>query len=298
MNFLIKYRSGNSISLNHFYLSTFQKAVLLVLLFVPFWASAQTDLSVDKNGMVAIPEPPNPPKLLNDFADVLTPEQEQTLESRLVTIDNGSSVQIAVVTVKTTGIIPLTDYGQSLFQKWGIGQKGKNNGLLLIVAIDDRKSEINVGYNLEDVVGDADARVLLREVLKPYFKEGLYYEGLTATADSLFQLSQGKYQFDAEKAQKGNKKDKSSSKGVAFWIAMAIIAFIILSRFGNKGGGRGGNRGGGLSDILIPAMLFGAGRSSSNWGNFSGGSGSFGGGGSFGGFGGGSSGGGGASGDW
>lgn len=296
MNLPIKYRLGNNFSFNALSLKFIQKAVLLVLLFVPFFAIGQTDLSVDKNGMVAVPEAPNPPRLVNDFADILTPEQEQTLESRLVTIDNGSSVQIAVVTVKTTGIIPLTDYGQSLFTKWGIGQKGKDNGLLLIVAIDDRKSEVNVGYSLEGVIADADARVILREVLKPYFKEGQYYEGLTATTDSLFQLSQGKYQFDAEKANKAAKPRKSKGKGIAFWIALAVIAFLILSRAGKNGGGRGGN--GGIGGMLIPAMLFGAGRSSSNWGNFSGGSGSFGGGGSFGGFGGGSSGGGGASGDW
>jgi len=263
------------------------KAVLLVLLLLPLGLAAQDPLAPDANGIVAVPELPNPQRLVNDYAGVLSDAEEQQLEAKLVDFDRGSTVQIAVVTVRTTGISPIEDYAHALFAKWGIGQKGKDNGLLLLVAIDDRKSDIEVGYKLEDVAPDASCRQILDDVLPPYFRQQQYYDGINAATDSLFKLASGKYTYKAPaKATKS-----SRSRGIGFWVPLILILLYILSRFGKGGGGWGNrNRGG----MFIPPIIGGGG----HWGSFSSGSGSFGGGGSFGGFGGGSSGGGGASGSW
>ena len=259
------------------------KAVLLVLLLLPLGLAAQDPLAPDANGMVAVPELPNPPKLVNDYAHVLSDEEEQELEAKLVDIDKGSTVQIAVVTVKTTGLSPIEDYAHALFAKWGIGQKGQDNGLLLIVAIDDRKSDIEVGYKLEDVAPDASCRQILDNVLPPYFRQQQYYAGINAATDSLFKLASGKYTYKEPPQETRGKK----SKGFGLWIPLILILLYILSRMGKGGGGWGSrNRGG----MFIPPII-GEG-SGGSWGDFSSGSGSFGG------FGGGSSGGGGASGSW
>ena len=164
---------------------------------MPYYAIAQTRVPVERDGILSVPDAPNPHRFVNDYANVLTESEEQTLEEQLATIDRGTTVQIAVVTIKTSGNVPLTDYAHQLFQKWGIGQKGKDNGLLLTVAISDRKSEITVGYGLEGAVTDADARHILQNVLRPYFKDGKYYSGLMASTDSLHRLTLGLYKFES-----------------------------------------------------------------------------------------------------
>jgi uncharacterized protein len=93
-----------------------------------------------------IPARPNPPKLVNDFAGVLTPEQRDALERKLVAYDDSTSTQIVIVTIKTLNDYPIEEYSLKILRDWGIGNKNTNNGVLILAAIDDHKIRIETGY--------------------------------------------------------------------------------------------------------------------------------------------------------
>jgi uncharacterized protein len=230
---------------------------------------------------------PNPPKLVTDQAGVLTPEQLQALEAKLVAIDDSSSNQIAVVILSSLEGQPKEEYATKLFREWGIGNKKTNNGVLLLVAIQDRQIKIEVGYGLEGAIPDITALSIIDNDIKPAFKAGAYYEGLDKATDNLAKAAVGEY--------KEARKKRTKSKGNPLVFIMIVIVIVII--LGKKGGGGSNINGGGFSDFttgMLLGSLLNGGSSRGGWGDSGGG---FGGGG-FGGFGGGSSGGGGAGGDW
>jgi len=228
---------------------------------------------------------PSPATLVTDLAGVLTPEQKQALENKLVAIDDSSSNQIAVVIIPSLDGYPKEEYATKLFRDWGIGGK-KNNGILLLIAINDREIKIEVGYGLEGAIPDITAINIIDNYIKPAFKAGNYYEGIDQATDNIAKAAVGEYKVAKVK------KSKSKGSGGLFLIILIII-FVILK--GGRGGGGSNIGGGGFSDIatgmLLGSLLGGGGRGSGGWGDS-------GGGGGFGGFGGGSSGGGGAGGSW
>lgn len=252
--------------------------VLLILLAFNSWAKGDD-----------FPEPSNPPRLVNDMAGMLSSIEEERLEHKLVGFDNTTSTQITIVTLKSIGGYDVADYTVKLFNKWGIGQKGKNNGVLVLIAKDERKAWITTGKGLEGVLTDAQTARIYRNELKPAFKQGDYYGGLDRTADAIIAVTKGEYKAEAKNVEKG--------APIAGIIILIIIIAIISSRRGGGGGGYMSRRGG-LGDIatgmLISSLLNGGRRHGGGWG----GGGSDWGGGGFGGFGGGSSGGGGAGGSW
>jgi len=232
-------------------------------------------------------EKPNPPVLVTDLAGVLSPEQKQALENKLVAIDDSSSNQIAVVILPTLDGNPIEEYATKLFRTWGIGNKKTNNGILLLIAIQDKKIRIEVGYGLEGAIPDITANSIIDNDIKPAFRQQAYYEGIDKATDNIAKAAVGEYKVKRERKTKG----KGSNP-----LLFVFILFIIVAILGKKGGGGGSNiGGGGFSDfatgMLLSSLLNGG-------GGRSGGSGFGGGGGGFGGFGGGSSGGGGASGGW
>ncbi len=227
---------------------------------------------------------PNPPKLVTDQAGVLSAEQLQALEAKLVAIDDSSSNQIAVVILSSLEGQPKEEYATKLFREWGIGNKKTNNGVLLLVAIQDRQIRIEVGYGLEGAIPDVTALSIIDNDIKPAFKVGNYYEGLDKATDDLAKAAVGEY----KEARKKKKNTKGSP--LLFFIILAIIVFIVKRNGG--GGGSNINRGG-FSDFttgMLLGSLLNGGSSRGGWGGGSGGG--------FGGFGGGSSGGGGAGGGW
>ena len=227
---------------------------------------------------------PNPLTLVTDVAGVLTPEQKQALENKLVAIDDSSSNQIAVVIIPSLDGYPKEEYATKLFRDWGIGNKKTNNGILLLIAVNDRQIRIEVGYGLEGAIPDITALNIIDNDIKPAFKAGNYYEGIDQATDNIAKAAVGEYKVAKVK------KSKSKGSGGLFLIILIII-FLVL-RNGRGGGGSNIGRSG-FSDVatgrLLGSLLGGGGRG--------GGGGGFGGGG-FGGFGGGSSGGGGAGGSW
>jgi uncharacterized protein len=231
------------------------------------------------------PERPQPPKLVNDMAGMLDAGQVQALEQKLVSFNDSTSTQIAIVTLTSIGGYAAGDYAFRLAEKWGIGQKGKNNGILILVAKESRDVFIATGYGMEEFVPDALAKRIVELTIKPQFKEGRFYDGLNEATTQVMGLVQGK--FTAEDLPK--QKQEKGGTPPAF-IVIIIILFVIMSLI-KRGGGRGGPG---------SRTIFGH-RNYGGWGSFSSGGGIFGGGGGgggFGGFGGGSFGGGGAGGKW
>jgi uncharacterized protein len=236
-----------------------------------------------------IPPRPNPPRLVNDLAHLMQPAEADQLEQKLVAYNDSTSSQIAVVTVPNLDGDEIADYAQKLYENWGIGRKGKNNGILILVAQQEHTARIQTGYGLEGAVPDAIAKRIISNTLVPAFRQNQYYAGLDRATDQLIALAKGEYKADPADARPQG-RDRTGS-GFPFWIII-IVMVIIFTLLRNRGGGGGrGNRG--FGGGFIPPIIFGGGFGGGGGGGFGGG-----GGGGFGGFGGGSSGGGGASGSW
>ncbi len=239
------------------------------------------------------PDKPEPARLVNDFAHMLNVEQAALLEAKLAGFARETSTQITIVTIKNLGGHDVEEYSVEVFNRWGLGQQGKNNGVLLLASLDDRKAWITVGKGLEGVLTDAKSGLIFRNELVPAFKQGNYYEGLSNSTEAIIAVTKGEYKADG--LQKGTH--------IPFTAIIIIVVFIIfflrMFRGGGGGGGNymsGGGFGGFATGMLLGNLLGGGGRDSGGWGG--GDSGGFGGGGGFGGFGGGSTGGGGAGGSW
>lgn len=232
----------------------------------------------------AIPTRPDPPKLFNDFVGLVDTPAAQRIEQYLVSMDDSTTVQIAVVIVKTTEPYEINDYTQRLAQSWGVGQKDKNNGIVFLIAADDHKSAIQVGYGLEGAVTDLETSQIQDNVMRPLMRANEVEKAILSVSEALYKAAKEDYTAQAPKKQK-------KGKGIPTWIIVigVIIFLAFISRGGGKNGGRRRYRNGGG---FMPPIFFGGGGGGGSWGNFSGGSGGFGG------FGGGSFGGGGSSGSW
>ena len=231
----------------------------------------------------------NPPRLVNDFAGIIPAGQEESLEKQLVDFDNATSNQIAVITVQSLDNYDVADVAIKYLREWGVGNKN-NNGVVLLVAPNERKVRIETGYGLEGALPDITANQIIEGNILPKFKAGDFSGGILAGVEAIEQATKGEYT-----APKGyNKRGKRGSSGSS--IIIFIVIFIIIIFASSRGGGRNGGmmsrRGyrniGGSPIWWLPTG--GGGGGGGDWGG--------GGGGGFGGFGGGSGGGGGASGSW
>jgi uncharacterized protein len=214
---------------------------------------------------------------IHDEAKLLSPDFIPRLEQLMQSTEDTTSNQIGVLIIPTLDDYPIEDYTLKVAEKWKLGQKGKDNGVLLFVASDDRKVRIEVGYGLEGILPDAVCNQIIRNEIAPHFRQNDYDGGILAAVTAIQQAIKGEYQAEVQKS--GGRRGRSGSI-IPFLVILGII--ILISRL--RGGGR--NRGGWSS---------GSGWYGGGWG---GGGGGFGGGG--GGFsgGGGGFGGGGSSGSW
>lgn len=243
------------------------------------------------------PKQPNPPRLVNDFTNTLSPDQLNHLEQKLVAFDDSTSIQVAIVMIQSVGNYDVDAYAAGLGEAWGVGQKGKNSGIVILVALKDRKMSIQTGYGLEGALPDATAaRIRLNEI-NPRFRGGDYFGGLDKATDAIIAYTKGEY--------KNTNPKKSAGKPNKFPTGLIIIIVLVILFLSRKGGGgKGGqiigSRGG--SSLFWWTLMSGMGNrggGGGGFGGFGGGSGGFGGGGGgFGGFGGGSFGGGGSGGSW
>ncbi|WP_340064825.1 TPM domain-containing protein [Ascidiimonas aurantiaca] len=242
--------------------------------------------SAGVSAQFTIPEKPTLQTSVYDYINLLNPAQKKNLESKLIHYSDSTSTQIVIAIIASTEGENINYLGAQWGQKWGIGQNKKDNGVLILLAKNDRKIAISTGYGTEATLTDALSKRIITNVIIPQFKNGNYYQGLDSGTDAVFKVLTGEF-----KAQ-GQQKKGAPGNFVFMVVFLFVIIIIILSRIkGGKGGGHGRSRhGGSLTDIIILSNM---GRGS--WGS----SGGFGSGGGFsGGFGGGGFGGGGASGGW
>lgn len=263
---------------------------------------------------------PKPVGFVNDFAHVLSSETRETLENDLVSFEKETTVEITVATVGSLEETTIEDYAVRLFEDWQIGKKEKDNGVLLLVAPNEKKVRIEVGYGLESVLTDAKAGRIIREKITPAFKEGDFDKGVVSGIEAIQKVAGG---------DKGAFSETETSEPflVVFFIFFILLVYIAGFLARTKGFWAGGIIGavlGAIAGAIVGSLLililaavgfgfwglfldyilsknykqrkkFGLPTSwKSSWGGFSSG----GSGGGFGGFGGGSSGGGGASGGW
>jgi len=239
-----------------------------------------------------IPARPNPPRLVNDFSGILSEQEAAELEKTLVDFANQTSTQIVVVSVKSLEGYDISDFAFQIGEKWGVGQKGKDNGVVIVVKPKtlEGKGQVFVapGYGLESVIPDAVAnRDIVDNEMIPRFKQNDYYGGLANGINVIMSLAKGEY--TAEAYQKNVKSNKGG--GSPFFL-LILLFFVIIPIF--RGRRRRFFNTGGSLPFWVAMGMMGSNHSShsGSFGNFSSG------GGGFGGFGGGSFGGGGAGGSW
>lgn len=239
---------------------------------------------------------PNPPQAVNDFGNFLEPFQREALERKLRDYNDSTSSAIVIITIPNLDGYDEQEVALKYLREWGIGTADKNNGVVILVAKEERRARIETGYGMEGVLPDITAQQIIDQRMIPYFKENDYYRGFDNAVDAIIAAAAGEY-----KAQP--KSDNPGRRGLPTVFILVILFFIIMSFFRGGGGGNGryisrrGSRGlGGLPWWIIGSQL-GRGGGGYSGGGFGGGFGG-GGGGGFGGFGGGSGGGGGASGGW
>lgn len=257
----------------------------LLVLLLPLQLLAQNAQDLLSQGL--------PSKLVNDYSDVLSPQEERYLETKLLDYADTTSTQISIVTVSTTGGDNINLITAELAEHWRVGQDGKDNGCLILVAVNDREISIQNGYGLEPYLTDFTTKLIIEDDILPYFKAGSYAKGLDAGTTSIFEVLAGTYE-----GKGGRGGGTTSKKGSRLLRLLVIIIIIILySRSRGGGGGSGGRR---YRSGMGP-FWWGVGSGYTMGGGMRGGGfssgGGFGGGG-FGGFGGGGFGGGGASGSW
>jgi len=242
-----------------------------------------------------LPQKPKEQTSVYDKANMMTESEGKLLEQKLIRYSDTTSTQIVVITINSLEGNEIGIYATELAHKWGIGQAGKDNGILILAAKEDRKVTIRTGYGIESVLTDALSRRVIENVIKPEFRNGNFYGGFDKGTTAIMQIMNGEYKGE----RKRSKKEGGGS--VLLIVFVFFIIMIILSRKNRgKGGKNGGKRSGGFS-LLDAIILSNAGRGFGGRGSGFGGSssgGSFGGGGFGGGFGGGGFGGGGASGGW
>lgn len=240
-------------------------------------------------GQFQIPEKPpvSEQTSLYDYVGLLSEGQERQLREKLIRYSDSTSTQIVIAIIATTEGEDIQYLGAQWGHAWGIGQEQEDNGILILLARDDRRIAINTGYGVEEFLTDVLSRRIIERVIIPEFKNGDYYAGLDKGADAIFEVLTGQFQG-------GGQGPTRFPFEVLIPFLLFILLIIILASRNKRGGGRGTRRKG--LDIWDVIILSNMGRSGSSGGGFGGGG--FGGGGFSGGFGGGGFGGGGASGGW
>ena len=211
-----------------------------------------------------------------DEAALMSRKQAHQLTQQLAVFEKRSGVQLVVVSIDTLAGDTIEEYGYQLGRHWGIGQKGKNNGVLLIIAQDERKVRIEVGYGLEGALPDAIAANIIQTRILPAFKRGDMVAGILAGSQGIMQALAGEY-------QPVDNTSKADKQGGPWLFILVVIAMIVLHNLRGGGGGPGGRRRAAYMAGGFGAGSFG-GRTGGGGGGFSGGGGSFGGGGASGGW--------------
>lgn len=244
----------------------------------------------------AVPEKPTQKLLVWDYAGIMDPAQVQLLEDSLEYFSRTTSNQIVVMTVTNDILdgLSLAEFGQEVGQKWGVGHKGSDNGVVVLIkpktgddAMGKGRAFISTGYGAEGPLPDLLCSKIVDNEMIPHFKENDYAGGVWAALDILKPALQGDFNTEEYVG------DDAADAILSIIVLIMIVCFVFVVMKSNNNGGNGNNTRTYTGGPVIFPGSFGSGRSSSSWGG-----GGFGGGGGWGGFGGGSFGGGGGGGSW
>lgn len=222
-----------------------------------------------------IPEKPVPAKFVNDYANILTDDQASSLEAKLLSFNDSTSTQIVVVIVNSLQGTTSSDFAQKLGQKWGIGNKKENNGVVILVLpkteTESGDCAIQTGYGMEEYLTDFVCHRLIHDVMIPAFKEDNYYKGINQVCDDIISLLTGKFSPD----DYGDEWmwDTEAIIGLIVFIIVVLIFILFALGGGCIGGGGGGSssrtyyRGGGSSgrSVSFGGGSFGGGGASGKW---------------------------------
>ena len=161
-----------------------------------------------------------------DSANILTNTQKNNIENILTNHENNTSNQVIVVTLKTLNSIPIEQYALELGRHWGIGQKDKNNGVILLVAMQEHKLRIEVGYGLEGALTDKISHEIIEYKIKPEFKKEQYYNGILLGINDILSAIKGEYKFEKKDIQNNN-----YTQYVFVLAFVLIILFELISKF-------------------------------------------------------------------
>lgn len=189
-------------------------------------------------------------KLVTDLTGTLTPAQTQQLQNKLQQIEKSDSTQIAILMIPSLHGDDLLQYSQNVFQTWGIGQKEKNNGILLLVVKKEHRARIHVGYGLEGRLPDALAYQVLTAEVIPEFRQNRYYEGLDRGVNAIVQAVRGEY-----KAQAASQKQNSRIATVLLiaWLLVFFAGFVwVLIRVSRSRVRSDGSGAGAFPDSSLP----------------------------------------------
>ena len=244
--------------------------------------------------VLAAPKFPELTGRITDNSKLLNAEDRAAIETELASLEAKSTDQVAVVTVPSLDGYTIEDYGYQLGRHWGIGQAGKDNGVLLIVAPNERKVRIEVGRRLEPLLTDTMSTIIIQNAILPAFRRGDFSGGIRAGVRDIKDVLLGDAEAVKQRAKGGGKAGEIDTMAlilIAFWIAIFLFVIYAQMRHAQQyprtvGRRRTGHRDGGI--VIVPSG--GSGNWESSWSGGSGGGGWSGGGGGFGG--------GGASGGW
>jgi len=222
---------------------------------------------------------------INDYAGLLSSSEKAELEQYLASVEKTTGDQIALLTIPSLKGENLESYSIRVVENWKLGQKGKDNGVLLLVAMDEKKIRIEVGYGLEDTLTDAVSGYIIREIIVPQFKKGNFAGGISEGLHAIGGIVTGDKPIEPAVIEKSLKKESGSGASVIF---MLFIFFFVFGGFGRyrRYRGRGMSPGAAflMGSILGSSMNRSSGSGGSDFGGFSGGGGGFGGGGASGGW--------------
>lgn len=261
-----------------------KKIVFFFILCIPFVISAQDNKS--------FPEDYKPTAWVNDYADMFSVHEESYLNMKLGKYEDTTSTQILIVTLPKSmhEDMPIELMGATIGEDWNIGQKGSDNGMIMVIYPEEQEISIQTGYGLEQYIPDAIAKRIIENEIKPSFRNEEYLKGMDDALYVIFGLLSGKFTADEYRQSSGN-------SAAPFGFLIILVLFFIF--FGQSRRRRAHGIGRNVPFWIALGMLSGSRHShGGSFGSFSSGSGSFGGFGGFGGGGGGSFGGGGASGGW
>jgi len=219
---------------------------------------------------------------VNDQANILTSQQARTLEAMLQETEKQTSAQVALLIIPSLRGENLEEYSLRVAEEWGLGQNDRDNGVLLLIALQDKKMRFEVGYGLEGMITDLKAGYIIRNKIAPEFRKRDFYQGIYAGLETATGIINGKTIISDEELAK-YRKDQSKKSSKPFPVGTIIFLLMIFSGIFR------GRRGGLFTALLLGSMLGGgnsrgSGLGGGGFGGFSGGGGSFGGGGSSGGW--------------